>query len=219
MFTLEWSLLIDGIEKTVAPSTVSTELRHICETYRSRGVNATFDADFEADLEFDPVSPATTSYVRAPGDLATVCDNIDVFADTGLGYAIDPVTGGAIFSEEFPAQPGCYDIRLIAREYDALRSEYNVVADPAFGNDVLPTHIANVDDAELCRDTNGIWSIAGKKLLPEHQDPIIVVPATTAGNPNFIDYTTRPLIWDDAKSRTTMEGRLRINYLVEVSTP
>ncbi len=221
-FTLDWLMKFDGSVITPRPGLVSNKLRHICDTYRSRSWTT---ADFNDDQSFDAVATVTTDYVRRPAAINSSCDGIDVFADTytdtsGVGvYTIDPVTGGATFSRALPAQSGCYSIRFIAYEYNenaALNGgSYNKVAYPYSGE----ADFENTDDAELCRDAEGIWSLTSIQLETEHEPANIAVPATTANNPNFINYTTHPMAWDDDVARTTMEGRLRVNYLIEVTTP
>ena len=88
-----------------------------------------------------------------------------------------------------------------------------------FESDQAPFDFSNVDDAELCRDETGIWFIDNVRLDEAHEDASVSVPATILGNPNPIDYTTRPMIWSDDPVqgiRTSTEGRLRVNYLIEV---
>jgi len=213
-FTLDWLIKFDDSVITPRPGLASDELRYICGTYNDR---ISSSADFSDDQSFSASSPATTSYVRRPNAIDTSCDSIDVFADTY--YDIDPNTGGSVFSRTLPAQAACYRIRFLAYEYNentALNGGYyNKVAYPFSGE----ADFANVDEAELCRDEAGIWTLTGKQLRPEHELSTRAVPATTAGNPNFINYTTRPLLWDDNVARTTEEGRLRVNYLIQVTAP
>lgn len=217
-FTLDWSLHINGIEKTKAPSTKDSDLRHICTSYRHRNQNDATRADFKSDLKLDAVDLTNTNYIRSPKNYkdTDACDGKDVFADTDR-YSIDGQTGGAVFTHQLPAQPGCYRIRLTAREFDRETRQYNAVSQPVKGQ----KDYDNIDEAELCRDNLGIWTIKGVQLDSEHQLATQATTATVANNPNFINYTTRPLIWKDERggSRTTMQGQLKVNYLIEVVKP
>ncbi len=221
-FTLDWKMKFGDSVITPRPGLVSNKLRYICGTYRDRG---TAPADFSDDYTFATLTSVPTTYVRRPNAIDVDCSGIDAFVDTytdatGTGvYAIDANTGGATFSRRLPAQAGCYRIRFLAYEYNenaALNGGYyNKVANPYAGE----AGFANVDEANLCRDASGIWSLNPVKLVNEHEPATLSVPATTANNPNFIDYTTRPMLWDDSVVRTTMQGRLRVNYLIEVTAP
>lgn len=221
-FTLDWLMKFDDSVLTPRPGLVSNKLRYICGTYHDR-ISAA--ADFNDDQTFETVGSMPTTYVRRPGDINTACDGIDVFVDTYVDatstpvYTIDPVTGGATFSRSLPAQAGCYTLSFIAYEYNENNAmnggSYNNVAYPSTGSE----DYENIDQAELCRDDAGIWSLNPVQLESEHEAANIAVPATTANNPNFINYTTRPLVWDDEVARTTMEGTLKVNYLIEVTAP
>ncbi len=221
-FTLDWKMKFGDSVITPRPGLASNKLRYICGTYRDRG---RAPADFSDDQTFATLASVPTTYVRRPNAIDVDCSGIDAFVDTytdatGTGvYAIDANTGGATFSRRVPAQAGCYRIRFLAYEYNenAARNGgyYNNVANPYAGE----ANFANVDDANLCRDASGIWSLNPVKLVNEHEPATLSVPATTANNPNFIDYTTRPMLWDDSVARTTMQGRLRVNYLIEVTAP
>ncbi len=221
-FTLDWQMKFGDSVIIPRPGLASNYLRYICGTYRDRG---TAPADFNDDQTFAALASVSTTYVRRPNAIDVDCSGIDVFVDTytdatGTGvYTIDPDTGGVRFSRTLPAQPGCYRIRFLAYEYNenAARNGgyYNKVANPYAGE----ANFANVDDANLCRDDAGIWSLTPVKLVNKHEPATLLTPATTANNPNFINYTTRPMLWDDSVARTTMEGRLRVNYLIEVTKP
>ncbi len=229
-FTLDWSMKFGDSVIIPRPGLASNQLRYICGSYRDR-VRA--PADFSDDLMYETLASLPTKYVRRPSPLESSCAEIDVFVDTftdanGDGvYTINPVTGGATFSRNLPAQARCYPITFIAYEYNENKTLdggfYNRVAYPYSGE----ANFANTDEAELCRDDAGIWTLNAIQLRTEHEAAIISVLATTANNPNFINYTTRPLVWDDSGEpgrlrrdgpvRTTVEGTLRVNYLIEVT--
>jgi len=213
----------------------SEEARHICGTWRSRNTSLGSDETPSINEEFQLetiAGPLPTWYKRntyafdtnVSDEIPDQCDvdgsgnGLDVFADSAI-YDIDPVTGGAIFSVNVPSKVACYNIRLKTYEYDLTNKEYSNVAHPV--SDVTNSTITNVDEAEICRNEDGIWTISSRKLLGYGKyDPGFngspVRPSTTKNNDNFIHWRARPMVWDN---RSSNAGTLVTEYKIEVTAP
>lgn len=212
-FTLDWQLFFDGNAIANRPA-FPDGAREICGGSQWR------ERDNKLPGYIDGLDTLyLNSYVRPGPD----CENVDAFADDGdggvtgtaTGYTLDVLSGGAVFNKTLPAQAGCYRIRLKTYELEKYHGVYNKVDKPVNGE----ADHANVDESELCRDADGIWSIQPVQLRNDHADQgVVISPVTIADSPNRLQYRTRTMSWKDKPGvvRTTTEGDLRVRYDISV---
>lgn len=215
-FTLNWRLRFNGEDVKTYDNPAA--LRDICGSvqWREKGHDLSKALN---DLDTHYVN----NYDIDANNTIDDCSGIDAFVDDG--NSAGAVAGAAplnsqSFNITLPAQEGCYDINLIAYEYDRYVGAYNDVYQPYAGKTK-----ENTDRAELCRGTDadgGFWTLTPVKLHSEHDAGSVITPTTVAGSANRIQYQSRTMSWKDdpaSGTRTTEEGDLRVRYEISVTLP